>query len=175
MNQVLLLTLLIDVLLEDSPPRAFMSTFNTFPEVLLLGSYQVHPLGEVAGGRMPADPIIGGSGRPASAATLGTRLEVLRPDQITSAPAPRRSQTMDIPPLRRSSTTAASFIRSQRKHLSKSLDNPKESPHPTHHRRSASLPVIVRRAATTFAAYVTGRVKSGNEPADGDPPTTARK
>ena len=35
-----------------------MSTFNTFPEVLL-GSYQVHPLGEAAGGRMPADPIIG--------------------------------------------------------------------------------------------------------------------
>jgi hypothetical protein len=105
---------------------------------------------------------------------------ILGSHQITSASSstPKRSHTINIPSaaasLRRSSTTAASFIKSQGKHFTKS-GRPMEQSHddgtdsrrppPTHrHRRIASASATIRRSATTATTYIRGKMKPGVDP-----------
>jgi len=88
-----------------------------------------------------------------STSTFETFREMLKPRQVTSAsPTPKRSHTINVPAiatLKRSSTLAASFIRSRGRYFTKSGD-PKEtshdgdnehSPRTIHHRRIVSSPV----------------------------------
>jgi len=95
-----------------------------------------------------------------SISVFKTFQEMFRPRQMTSAPPTlRKSHTINIPSvslLKRSSTIAASFVKSRGKYFTKSghskepsHESETEQPHTTHHRRAVSTPVTVRRSATT--------------------------
>lgn len=103
--------------------------------------------------------------------------DILSSSQITSASSStlRRSHTINIPALaslKRSSTTAASFIRSRGKYFTRP-GHSKEPSHDDDSQRSppAISPVTIKRSATTTAsataAYMRGMVKPSIEPIDG--------
>ena len=119
-----------------------------------------------------------------SASTSKPFTDILSSHQITSAssPTPRRSHTINIPTvasLKRSSTTAASFIRSRGKYFTRP-GHSKEQLHDDDSLRSppAISPVTVRRSATTTAsstaAYMRGMMRPSVEPMDEDPQQSTR-
>ena len=121
-----------------------------------------------------------------SASASVSFVDILGSHQITSASpsGPKRSHTINIPfaaSLKRSSTTAASFIRSRGGRFTKSV-HPGELPHnggndsqrPPHvinHRRIASASMTIRRSATSATAYIRGKMKPS---VGGDPQLPTR-
>ena len=102
---------------------------------------------------------------------------ILGSHQIASASSPKRSHTINIPStasLKRSSTTAASFIRSRGKYFtqsghSKEPSHDNDSQRSPGHRRIASASMTIRRSATTATSYIKGRMKPRADPVNGNP------
>jgi len=108
--------------------------------------------------------------------------DILSSQQITSASSsiPKRSHTINIPAvasLKRSSTAAASFIRSRGKHLTKSGhskepshdDDSQRSPRAISHWRSASVLATIGRSATTATSYMRGKMRQNAEDVNEEP------